>query len=110
MTVSNLTRGDLHGLPSFMWCGLFKKYNIEDPPTFRFNGGMLGDGSAFASFVNDTYNPSNTPPYTEWVEVKFLKKVFPVAVQIESPRGAGAVVCTNYSSYYTSSKQSDSYS
>ena len=53
---------------------------------------MFGEEFRFEHNQIDTYNEKEDPKYTEFIEVEFDKKVYPVEIEIGTPQGGGNIV------------------
>ena len=56
------------------------------------SAGAFGDQYEYRFRQTEGYNDFTSPKYTEFIEVEFREAVYPVAIELGSPRGAGHVV------------------
>ena len=82
-------RSEIGAMDAGGWCPLQKGYVGTRQMS---GGGAFGDQYAF-NHVQDTYYKGGLDvPYTEYIEVAVASPVYPVQVEVGSPRGMGQVV------------------
>ena len=94
LQLRNIPKSDLKAMKNGLWCPLNRV--LVNGGGQLMEGGVkaaaFGDQYAYSFRQTEGYNDLTSPKYTEFIEVEFKEAVYPVAIELGSPRGAGHVV------------------